>query len=126
MVCRRWREVGETPSLWSQLKVTIRVDEKKQSQVCEILSSRTMEDVNRIIIGNEIDRNKIVSLSEKGWRSVIEHKALNDLWIMKGVIIGMEPELVGRVVTSMEAVELRELFMTKEQLTALCNAICDR
>ena len=48
LVCRRWREVGETPKLWSQ--VTVTVDERNQDIVSEILSSRRMEALSKYCI----------------------------------------------------------------------------
>ena len=66
LVCRRWREVGETPALWSQ--VTVTVDERNQSVVTDILSSRRMEAVRKIFIGERV--------SEEGWMSVIGHTGL--------------------------------------------------
>ena len=58
LVCRRWREVGETHKLWSHITVT--VDKRNQSEVSQILRSRRMEAVTNIMIG------KFVSISAEG------------------------------------------------------------
>ena len=116
LVCRRWREVGETPSLWSEITVT--VDERNQSVVTEILSSRRMEAVRKIVIDYG------VSVSEEGCMSVIGHTGLRQMEVEWDGMYGVEPGLVGRVVTSMETVSVR--FLTVKQVTAVCSEICDR
>ena len=63
LVCRRWREGGETHKLWSQLTVT--VDDTNEMEVSQILRSRRMEAVRKIVIGGR------VSVSEEPWMSVI-------------------------------------------------------
>ena len=76
LVCRRWREVGETPALWSQ--VTVAVDERNQSLVTEILRSRRMEAVSKIVIRRPIPVD--------GWMSVIGHSGLTQLEVGYGRI----------------------------------------
>ena len=76
LVCRRWREVGETPKLWSELTVT--VDERNQAIVSQILSCRRMEAVRKIVIGGR------VSVSEEPWMSVIGHTGLRELVVREG------------------------------------------
>ena len=118
LVCRRWREVAETPALWSQ--VTVAVDERNQSLVTEILRSRRMKTVRKIVIGGG------VSLSQEGWMSVVGHTGLRQLYVSRGSMEGVEPGLVGRAVTSVETVRISNTDLTVEQATAIFSGICDR
>ena len=58
LVCRRWREVGETPALWSQFTVT--VNERNQSMVTDIMRSRRMKAVSKIVIGEFVSLPEVL------------------------------------------------------------------
>ena len=114
-VCRRWRQVAETPKLWSE--VIVRVNETNQFVVSEILRSRRMQAVSRI------DIYYGVSLSVDGWEAVIQHPGLKQLVVMCS-LEGLENGLVARIITSKEYVSVGSTSLTVDQLTAVCNSIC--
>ena len=117
LVCRRWREVGETPALWSQFTVT--VDKRNQLMVTDIMRSRRMKAVREMIIG------EFVSLPEKGWMAVIGHTGLRELRVGCGSMLRTESGLVGRVVTSVETVSVCDAMLSTEQVTSIMTHICD-
>ena len=69
LVCRRWREVGETPALWSSLPVM--VNTRNLSVMTEMLRSRRLQAVRKLDIRN-------VSPSEEDWEAVVEHPGLRE------------------------------------------------
>ena len=79
-----------------------------------------MEAVSNIVIGRS------VSVSEEGWMSVIRHKGLKKMKVGYRSMDGVEPGLVGRVVTSVETVRFYYIDLTVEQVTAIFDEICDR
>jgi len=119
LVSRRWREVGETPALWSEITVT--VNRKNQAIVTDILRSRRMEAVRKISIGGE----SVSLLSQEGWMSVIEHPGLRELEVL-GDLSQMEVGLVSRVVTNMETLNISGTYLTREQVTTILRTICER
>ena len=102
-VCRRWRQVAETPKLWSD--VIVRVNKTNQFVVSEILRSRRMQAVSRIDIYDK------VTLSVDGWEAVIQHPGLKQLVVWSG-LEGLEPGLVARIVTSKEDVDVGHTDLT--------------
>ena len=108
---------SETPALWSKLTVTVNM--RNQSVISEILSSRRMEAVSKIVI--DVD----VSLSEEGWMSLIRHQGLKELEVRDIDTSGVEPGLLARVVSSMKTVYVSQVFLTVEQISAILEAICD-
>ena len=59
--------------------------------------------------------------------SVIGHTGLRHLEVVGyGSMEGVEPGLVGRVVTSVETVNANDIGLTNKQLTAIMSEICDR
>ena len=83
------RRTGSPYKLW--------VDSRNGSLLSEILSSRRMQAVREIRIWSW-------GLSEEGWRNVAEHPGLKllEVWSPGCRMEGVDPELVGRVVTSKE------------------------
>ena len=73
LVCKRWREVGETPALWSC--VTVTVYRGNQAAMEEILSSRRLQAVKKLVIYHG------VLLSEEDWLLVLAHSGLKELEI---------------------------------------------
>ena len=71
LVCRRWRDVGETPTLWSSLHVG--VNTRNMSVMPEMLSSRRLKAVRKLTIEDG------VSPSEEVWLAV---RKLQGQWMM--------------------------------------------
>ena len=69
LVCRRWREIGETPRLWSSLPVI--VNTRNMSVIPEILTTRRMMGLNKLWIE--------ATLSEKVSHSIVRHTGLREL-----------------------------------------------
>lgn len=110
--------MGETPVLWSQ--VTVTVNRRNQAVVTDILKIRRMEAVRKIVISEG------VLLSEEGWMSVIAHKGLGELNVRGSDLKGLERELLGRVVSSIEEVTFSDTELTLEQCRAVFTDICEK
>ena len=91
LVCRRWREVGETPALWSSLPV--RVNTENLSVMTEMLRSRRLQAVRKLVIIG-------VSPSEEDWEAVGEHLGLKELGIFSGNECRVKAGVLGSVVWS--------------------------
>ena len=48
LVCRRWRKIGETPSLWSSLHVSLNT--RNMSVMSDILNSGRMQGLRKLRI----------------------------------------------------------------------------
>ena len=68
LVCRRWREIGETPRLWSSFPVIVKT--RNMSVMSEILSSRRMKQLKKLRIES--------SLSEEVLQIIINHPVLRE------------------------------------------------
>ena len=73
LVCRRWREIGETPRLWSSLPVI--VNTRNMSVIPEILTTRRMCGLNKLWIE--------ATLSKKVSQTIVRHTGLRELELFR-------------------------------------------
>ena len=120
LVCRRWREVGETPALWSSLPVYdtgVRVDRRNLSVITGMLRSR-LKAVRKITIYN-------VSPSEEDWMAMVEHPGLRDLTIFCLTECRLKAGLLGRVVARLERLNIRGRGLSVENIEEILRAVSE-
>ena len=82
-VCRRWREVGEAPSLWTW--VYLAVVRRNLGRMVEVLGSRRMQAATRLVIR---------AVSPTLLTAVLHHPTLTDIDIRFVILSSEEPELL--------------------------------
>ena len=115
-VCRRWREVGETPALWSSLPVM--VDTRNLSVMTEMLRSRRLQAVRKLDI-------RYVSPSEEDWEAVGEHPGLRELEILAVAEWRVKEGVLGSVVGRLERLEVRDPGVCVENTEEILRAVSD-
>lgn len=104
LVCRRWRQVGEAPTLW--LWVTLPdIKRRNRTQIVNMLWSQRMQGLRRLVVWQ---------VTENILKAIIHHPGLKQL-ILLGDLSSVDPELLARVVVKMEDVIIRSM-RTKEQV----------
>jgi len=91
LVCRRWREVGEAPGLWSW--VMVRVEEGSLGEVGEVLGRRRMARVSRV---------ELRAVREEVLEAVARLAHLTSLHLLGQEVEGLamvEPALLARAIT---------------------------
>ena len=91
LVCRRWREVGEAPGLWSW--VMVRVEEGSLGEVGEVLGRRRMARVSRV---------ELRAVREEVLEAVARLAHLTSLDLLGQEVEGLamvEPALLARAIT---------------------------
>ena len=68
LVCRRWREIGETPRLWSSFPVIVKT--RNMSVMSELLSSKRMKEPKKLRIES--------TLSEEVSQTIMNHSVLKE------------------------------------------------
>ena len=97
LVCRRWREVGETPRLWPWFNVKFEVNTNERNIVknIEVLNFRRLRGVTALKIcakrlgwcGNERINNRLVPAELM--HSVATHPGLKEMHIMQGTDLSL-------------------------------------
>jgi len=113
MVCRRWREVGEVPALWSWVRVE--VNEDNMDYIPEVLDSSRMEAVKKIDFWG-------VKMSHRLLRAVARHPGLKEMRV-DGDLSSVEPELLARAVVQLEEVDLRYTRLTTNQVNTIFTSM---
>ena len=111
-VCRRWREVGEAPSLWTW--VYLKVVGKNLWGMVEALGSRRLQAATRIII-RAVSRDLL--------RALLDHSGMRSVTFGVVTLASLEPELLAESVTSVESVHLEQAHLTCHQSGAILAAI---
>jgi len=118
LVSKRWREVGEDPSLWTWCRIRVYSKDDIHN-----LSMRRLKHIQEIQISANITNNYNTF---GNWKAIL--LAVNKLHRLKKLdfsynnLSSVEPELLARVVNKMEDVKLWKL--TNDQLQALFTAMC--
>ena len=143
LVCRRWREIGETPRLWSSLHFI--VSTRNMSVMPEILSSRRMEGLKKLRIETR--------LSKKVSQTIVRHTGLREfeisprnkkqtitsvlsvissrgcqgtnLKIKKNQMLGVDSGLLARAVTKVEALNVTYTQLTQQQAGEILTAVSE-
>ena len=117
LVCRRWKQVAETPELMSP--DNLYVDSRKSHILAKILKMWRMKAVRNIVISSEI--------SEEGWIAVAEHEGVKSLCIMQDCTLeNVDPHLIATVVTRIEKVYISAFSLNVNQTITIFNHICNR
>jgi hypothetical protein len=96
LVCRRWREVGEAPGLWTW--VVLRVTRETLSSMPEVLDSRRLAAVRRICVEEA---------SEELLEAVARHQGLRTAYLPSTVLTLVKPNLLAKALSKIE-----EVFVT--------------
>ena len=112
LVSRRWKEIGETPRLWSSLPVIVKTE--NMSMIPEILSSARMQGLKKLIIE--------APLSEKVSQTIVRHPGLRE--INFNSMLGINPGLLAKAVTKLETLKVGRK-LTKQQAEAILTAVIE-
>ena len=143
LACRRWREIGETPRLWSSFPVIVKT--RNMSVMSEILSSRRMKQLEKLRI--------ISILSKEVLQTIMDHHVLREFKLSrindkqtiisllniicsreyKGTVLEMsendmfdiDPELLAKVVTKLQKLEINCTELTLQQAAAIFTAVSE-
>ena len=139
LVCRRWRELGEDPVLWCQL--CLAVNERNLSFMSEMLSSRRLQEVRKLIIETPVTEEELQSvmrhpglrelkivermlrIPEYLFTAVNEVSQLKSLDISWNDLSSVEPGLLTRAVTMLESLNVSEGLLTTQQTESILAAI---
>ena len=113
LVSRRWKEIGETPRLWSSLPVIVKTE--NMSMMLEILSSARMQGLKKLIIE--------APLSEKVSQTIVRHPGLRE--INFNSMLGINPGLLAKAVTKLETLKVGRTELTKQQAEAILTAVSE-
>ena len=94
LVCRRWRQFGETPMLWSEVSLT--VSWRNLHSLSEMLSCWRLQRVRKLIV-------KIPVTKEEELQSVKRHQGLSKLVMME--TDSLEPGLLVKSVNKLETLK---------------------
>ena len=114
LVCRRWRAVAESPSLWaaSRLKVTT----ENLDDVPEVLSSRRWRALSCL---------SLREVSDALLASVARHPALQRLEMNYLDLSPADPGLLATAVAGRQAVDMRSCRLTGDQAITIFTAISE-
>ena len=143
LVCRRWREIGETPRLWSSFPVIVKT--RNMSVMSEILSSRRMMELKKLRIES--------TLSEEVSQTIMNHPVLREFKLSRvndkqtiifvlnvicgresqgtvldmdsNTMFGIDPELLAKVVTKLEKLDIDDTELTQQQAAAILTAVSE-
>merc|ERR1719474_1247938 len=115
LVCRRWRTLGEDPSLWSDFVVTY-----TRQHVPEMLSIRRLQKVQHINIRCKDSFNK--QEADKFFSFLENLKHLKQLTGLSGFnYMSVEPEMFGKVLSRLTDIDINNTRVTDMQLEELCR-----
>ena len=143
LVCRRWREIGETPRFWSSFPAKVKT--RNMSVMSEMLSSRRMKQLKKLTIES--------TLSEEVSHTIMNHPVLREFKLSeeeepqtiisvlnvicsrgyKGTVLDMsendmfdiDPELLAKVVTKLQKLEINCTELTLQQAAAIFTAVSE-
>lgn len=113
LVCRRWRQVGEVPWLWSWL--CLEVEESSLAIMPMVLHTDRLQAVNKL---------RVRAVSEELLLSLAGHQGLRELDISDTKLYGMSPELVGEAVQNLVTLHIWENHITTEQAESVLRCCC--
>lgn len=117
LVCRRWREMVETPALWSSFPLV--VNSKNPSVIREILSCTRLQPVRKLIVKTR------VLVYEIGFMSFMDLPELRELEILNNNMTSIEPGLIASAVKLLEKLNLRNTYLTTQQTEAILSSVCE-
>ena len=116
LVCRRWRDLGEDPSLWTWAKIIVKRDYDVQ-----MLGIKRLNHAKKIQIYGTWDSQEL----EKVFQALEKLHNLSYLSIPNTNLSSLEPELLVTVVNKVEELVMFNCQITSKQTTAMCEGFCD-
>ena len=113
LVCKRWAEVGQAPTLWTW--VTFTVDRINTESMPEQMSLKRLQYVRKLDIRAQM-------VSEELMEAVAIHPGLKRVDTNPGFtnLSSVRPELLTKALSKMKDVRLEDTSLTPQQLNALC------
>eukprot|EP00092_Neocalanus_flemingeri_P017833 GFUD01019297.1.p1 GENE.GFUD01019297.1~~GFUD01019297.1.p1 ORF type:complete len:190 (-),score=43.45 GFUD01019297.1:61-606(-) len=115
LVCRRWRDVGEDPRLWSWVMVT--VTEKNLDSMPDVMGSKRMSAVKTLGMRAVSDRLIHAMVKHPGLRKLEMHANMNTN------LSSIDPPLLARALGKLDSVDMFKVQLTCQQAEALMNTI---
>ena len=133
LVCRRWREVGEAPLLWSWVVFPI-VDSELQwhqhgeqlAEMQKMLETRRLEKMLESRRLEAVREITMYDVSEELLQAVVHHKGLKVLRLEDSDLSSLTPGLLAKVVAGKEEVHLNASNTLREkQLEEVLRAVSE-
>ena len=115
LVCHLWREVGEAPSFWTGVRMT--VTRENMSTMPERLDSRRMRAVR------EVRMRWREEVSEEVMEAVARHPGLRLVEMCGANLSSVDAGLLARVVDKLEEVSFLDTELTGKQVEAVMAAL---
>ena len=118
LVCRRWREVGEVPVLWTWVATPFTQTNFSSDLglVVKMLKSRRLEWVNRA---------NVRKVSEEFLEVAISHPGLKTLDMSNTNVSDMNSSLLSRAITGMDEADLGRSTLTRQQAAHMFTALAE-
>jgi len=112
LVCRRWREAGEGPRLWSRLRVVVHAGNK--NLIPEVLAIRRLQGLRQI---------EMMAVSKKLLGAVADHRGLKELKIGGPALASFQHELLTNALCNLERAQLVSCFLTPAQINSIFKTL---
>eukprot|EP00092_Neocalanus_flemingeri_P034248 GFUD01037245.1.p1 GENE.GFUD01037245.1~~GFUD01037245.1.p1 ORF type:complete len:265 (-),score=79.60 GFUD01037245.1:63-749(-) len=114
LVCRRWREIGEDPSLWTwgMVRVASRGD-------LDMLHTRRLQHVQEIGVGGQLESLELEELV----RAVVRLTRLKYLDLRGNNLSSVEPGLLSEAVMDVKTVDMNDCQLTSQQVETILTAV---
>ena len=112
LVCRRWREVGEAPGLWTWVNIPP-VEAENLAVMTEMVESRRLHGTERLVLK---------AVSEEMCEAMVSNPGLRVLNIGANISC-VSPVLLARTLSQMEEVDLGRSSLACAQASALATAL---
>ena len=114
-VCKRWREVGDTPILWDCFPFFPTVNQDNINNVSELLLNSTRFRGLQALASRTV--------SEKLLLAVSQHKSLWRLDIASTNLTSVDPTVLARAICQMEIVDLGRSLFSSAQADAIFRTL---
>ena len=114
LVCKRWREVGESPAFWSGVRLM--VTRNNVSLMPEVLGLRRFQSLRFLTI-NCVSRPLV--------QAIVTHGKLQRLHLYCCDLSSVEPDLLALMITGRETVRMAGNILTHQQMDTVLTAICE-
>ena len=118
LVCRRWREVGQSPGLWTWLALP-QVTGDNMATVVEMLGVRRLQGARTLSVREAV-------VSEELLEAVASHQGLRLLDVDRALLSCLDPGMLARTLATLQQLWLWNSDLTCQQAEALLAAISSR
>lgn len=113
-VCRRWRQVGETPILWAWLRLPT-VNGDNLDVISELLLySKRLQALESLVVR---------SVSDDLFAAVAQHKSLKRLDIANTNLSAVDPTVLAKSICQMEKVDMGRSVFSPAQANAIFQSL---